>query len=920
MKTLRSLLSLAAVISVLGGLSLAGAQARADAPSVVTVQVGRPGFTIPSTLFGLFFEDVNFGADGGLYPERVKNRSFEFPDALMGWKPAADGGARGSLKVLDDTGERPNDDFLRITAETDGYGVTNEGFRGVGVEQGAEYHFSVVARRSEGDVSGLRITVEDGSGRSLGEARVKGLTPEWKEYSATLKATEGAGTVDVDQVSLFPKATWKGRKNGLRADLVRLLREMKPGFMRFPGGCIIEGRVLDERYQWKATVGEPEDRRLLVNRWNMEFRHRPAPDYYQSFGLGFFEYFQLCEDIGAEPLPVLNCGMACQFNSGQLAPLSALEPYVQDALDLIEFANGPVSSRWGRVRAEMGHPAPFKLKLIGVGNEQWGPQYIDRYRVFQRVLNEKHPEIRLISSAGPAPSGPGFQMLWTQLRQLKADIVDEHYYQAPRWFRENVGRYDDYPRTGPKVFAGEYAAQSVGIARPENRNNWECALSEAAFMTGLERNADVVEMSSYAPLFGHVDGWQWTPNLIWFDNLRSYGTPNYYVQKLFSTNRGTALLPVTMEGSAKNGQGELFTVATQDEKAREVVLTLVNTSASARELRVRLEGARRTGDTATAQVLASADLKAENSLDAPTKLAPVTRKLPLNGDELGYRAEPYSVTVLRFPAVRTERDASAGQYEIRENVEYSNDPVPLKLDAHIPPGKGPFPAVILVHGGGWVTGDKTASFIKPLFPVLDRTGFAWFSIDYRLAPRFPYTAMVEDVERAIVYVKQHARELKVDPKKIALMGESAGGHLVNLVGARNRPPADVAAVVSFYGPWNLPDTLRLKPGSPPSEGLKGTFRISALDAEGMAKIQEASPERFLTPRTPPFLFIHGTKDPAVPYEQSLLGMELFKKAGLRSDLITVQDGVHGVINWESDPKFQGYKQQMIDWLRRVLKS
>jgi acetyl esterase len=261
----------------------------------------------------------------------------------------------------------------------------------------------------------------------------------------------------------------------------------------------------------------------------------------------------------------------------------------------------------------------------------------------------------------------------------------------------------------------------------------------------------------------------------------------------------------------------------------------------------------------------------------------------------------------------------AEPYEVRENVEFTRQPVPLKLDAHIPPGKGPFPAVILVHGGGWTGGDKTASFIRPLFPVLDRTGFAWFSIDYRLAPQYPYTAAVEDVESAIRFVKDHAHEYRVDPKKIALMGESAGAHLVNLVGARNRPPTDVAAVVSFYGPMNLMDTLRLRPGGPLNDGLKAVFRIEALDDAGVAKIREASPETHVNSRTPPFLFIHGTKDPAVPYEQSTRGMELFKKAGIPADLITVQDGVHGVINWESDPKFQGYKQQMTDWLHRKLR-
>jgi acetyl esterase len=265
--------------------------------------------------------------------------------------------------------------------------------------------------------------------------------------------------------------------------------------------------------------------------------------------------------------------------------------------------------------------------------------------------------------------------------------------------------------------------------------------------------------------------------------------------------------------------------------------------------------------------------------------------------------------------------AEPAAYEVRENIEFTHDPVPLKLDAHIPPGKGPFPAVILVHGGGWTGGDKTASFIRPLFPVLDSTGFAWFSIDYRLAPQHPYPAAREDVERAIVWVKQHAAEYRIDPKRIALMGESAGAHLVSVVGARNRPPADVAAVVSFYGPIDLVKLFNIRPGEPgaAAERLKAVFRIEALDAAGMARLRDASPDTHLNPKTPPFLFINGTKDTAVPYEQATLAVELFKKAGLTCDLITVAEGAHGVINWETDPKFQGYKTQMVQWLRRHLR-
>jgi alpha-N-arabinofuranosidase len=642
--------------------------------SNITVQVDKPGGDISPTMFGVFFEDINFGADGGLYPERVKNRSFEFPEPLMAWKQIGRGDSKGTVTVLDENPINANNShYLHIEVEKpgNGFGAMNEGFRGMGVQHGAAYTFSLYARnvehtqragntrRVERNPVALRVELEDESGRILGKGKLVGLTPTWKKYSITLipsatglKAhlnllTEGRGTIDLDMVSLFPKGTWKNRENGLRADLVQLLKDMKPGFLRFPGGCIVEGRYLKTRYQWKTTIGDLTKRRLIINRWNDEFKHKPAPDYYQSFGLGFYEYFQLSEDIGAQPLPIINCGMACQFNSGELAPLDQLDPYIQDALDLIEFANGPVNSSWGRLRAEMGHPAPFNLKMMGVGNEQWGPQFIERYQQFSKVLKEKHPEITLVSDAGPSPNDERFHFLWSKLRELKADIVDEHYYMAPSWFLANSDRYDNYPRTGPKVFAGEYAAQSVGIASPNNRNNWECALAEAAFVTGLERNADVVRMASYAPLFAHVDAWQWTPDMIWFDNLRSYGTPNYYVQKLFSANKGTRILPVLLDGSSKNGQQNLYASASLDKPASEIVLKVVNAANSPKEVRVNLTGAGTIKRIGKAYILTSADLKSENSFETPMKVSPMERQLTA-AREFAYTFAPNSLTVLRI--------------------------------------------------------------------------------------------------------------------------------------------------------------------------------------------------------------------------------------------------------------------------------
>ena len=564
---------------IIGTLAMAGAswvagvcRAAETAPPTIAVQVGKPGGAISPILNGVFFEDINFAADGGLYPERIKNGSFEFADPMMGWRRDAvvKGGAVGGFGVVSD---RPlnanNPHFLRAYLEQAGEGLPliNEGYRGIGVTRGAKFTFSVYARSESAEAMGLGIELIGADDRPIAQAqRLSGFDKEWKKYACTIEPSatdpraklrivvKGTGTLDLDMVSLFPQKTFNNRPNGLRPDLARLLQDLKPGFVRFPGGCIVEGRTLAQRYQWKTTIGDLAQRKVIMNRWNVEFPPpRNAPDYYESMGLGFFEYFQLCEDIGAKPLPILNCGMACQFNFAELVPLDQLDPYIQDALDLIEFANGPVASAWGGKRAAMGHPRPFNLTMLGIGNEQWGPQYIERYRQFAKAIKAKYPQMLLVSGAGPEPADGGddhrFSFAWTELRKANADLVDEHFYQSPDWFYSQVHRYDNYDRRGPKVFAGEFAAH-IRDKRPGwESNTWEAALAEAALMTGLERNGDVVQLASYAPLFAHVDAWQWNPNLIWFDNLRSMGTPSYYVQKLFSANRGTTILPVTLAGA-----------------------------------------------------------------------------------------------------------------------------------------------------------------------------------------------------------------------------------------------------------------------------------------------------------------------------------------------------------------------------------
>ncbi len=548
---------------VFAGFATLSASAASGEPTTITVRADQPGPRINPAMWGAFFEDINLGADGGLYAEMVKNRSFEFPDSMMGWFKISPSLAKGDVTILSEAPFRDtNPHYVRIASKAEApLGICNEGFRGMGVRAGDAYDFSAQVRNVEGTP---KVTVEivGFDGTTLAAASLSGISSNWSKITATLRPNDtdsharmavflqGPGTVDFDMISLFPQKTWKNRPGGLRADMVQMLADLHPGFLRFPGGCIVEGSDLSKRYQWKNTIGPIDDRRLLVNRWNYEFKHRPTPDYYQSFGLGFFEFFQLCEDIGAQPLPIINCGMACQFNSGELCPPGELGPYVQDALDLIEFSNGPATSKWGGKRAAMGHPEPFNMKMLGVGNEQWGPQYLERLTLFTKAIKEKHPEITLVSDAGPSPDDERFQFLWPRLQKLEAgghtaEIVDQHCYANPIWFLANSDRFDHYDRHGPKVFFGEYAAQSVAICSTKNRNNLECALAEAAYMTGLERNADVVRMASYAPLFANNEAWEWTPDLIWTDSLRALATPNYYVQQLYCCNRGDVVLPAT---------------------------------------------------------------------------------------------------------------------------------------------------------------------------------------------------------------------------------------------------------------------------------------------------------------------------------------------------------------------------------------
>lgn len=651
-------------------LTIAAAAALSLSASAVTnnltLKADKPGAPIQPTMYGLFFEDINFGADGGLYAEKIKNRSFEFPQHLMGWKTF------GGVELRNDGPFDRNPHYVRLTSAGHNHkhtGLENEGFVGIGVEKGEKYRFSVWARVPQGGEGRLKVVLADrnthGRSQDLASAKIKVTTTDWQKYTLELTPDQTCAhavlrvflrhpdttAVDLEHLSLFPVDTWKGHENGLRKDLAQKLADIHPGVFRFPGGCIVEGTDLDTRYQWKNTVGPVENRPTIENRWHYTFTHHFFPDYFQSNGLGFYEYFLLSEEIGAEPLPVLNVGLSCQYQNDRPedhVAVDSLAPYIQDALDLVEFANGDTTTTWGALRAQMGHPAPFNLKVMGIGNEQWGPEYVERLEPFLAAMRKAHPEIKIVGSTGPDSEGDKFDYLWPEMKRVKADLVDEHFYRPEDWFLAQGARYDNYDRKGPKVFAGEYACHM----RNKNWNHFEPALLEAAFMTGLERNADVVHMATYAPLFAHVDAWQWRPDMIWFDNLRSMPTASYYVQQMFATNKGTNVLPLTMDGkplTGGEGQNGLFASATLDKDANQIVVKVANTSKEDQTLNIDITGLKKGKALDGGKVLTlHADLEAENTLDNPDIVKPVESTVEAAGREFTATVGPSTFAVYRL--------------------------------------------------------------------------------------------------------------------------------------------------------------------------------------------------------------------------------------------------------------------------------
>jgi alpha-L-arabinofuranosidase len=625
----------------------------------LVVDAKKPGVPVQPDMYGIFFEDINFGADGGLYAELVKNRSFDFTNApLTGWT------TYGLVEVRTDGGPFDrNPHYVRLTNKWDlltGTGLINEGFRGIGIKKDESYRFSVYARTPDDKPMPIKIELIDSKNNPVGKAEITVADKAWKKYTAVIKAgvteshaklnimTMKEGVVDLEHISLFPSQTWKNRENGLRQDIAQTLADLKPGVLRFPGGCVVEGNNLATRYQWKNSVGQVENRPVNENRWNYEFKHKFFPDYFQSYGLGFYEFFLLAEDIGAAPLPVISCGFSCQFQRGreQVCSLDSLQPFIDDALDLIAFANEPATNKWGKLRSDMGHPESFNLKYLAVGNEQWGPLYHVYLEAFMKQIRKKYPDIKIIGTAGPSAGGEEFDRLWPQMKALKADLVDEHYYMPPQWFLENARRYDTYDRKGPKVFAGEYAAHT----RPVKMNSFEAALAEAAFLTGIERNADVVYLATYAPLLAHVDAWQWNPDLIWFDNLRLVRSVNYYVQQLYSHNKGTNVLPLTRNGATLAGEDKLYGSAVIDANKKEIVVKLINTATEDRDIRLSIGnlGKDKTLSKQIKATVLTGDLNTENTLDNPDNIIPKDYELELKGNELLLNLKKQSFNVYRI--------------------------------------------------------------------------------------------------------------------------------------------------------------------------------------------------------------------------------------------------------------------------------
>lgn len=583
----------------------------------------RKGKKISDHLWGIFFEDLNYAADGGLYAELIQNRSFEYSPSdrknwhsFTAWEYSTQGYGYGTVSIETDSPvHRNNPHYVVLNVEEEGQqgvGLINSGFDGIVIRAGEKYDFSAFARQISDKPIPIKIELRSKGGDLCGEAAFMTDSKDWKKYTATITANQSndscslvilakaKGKLALDVISLFPQKTFKNRPNGLRTDLAQVIADLKPKFLRFPGGCLVHGDGLGNIYCWKNTIGPIEQRVEQRNIWN----------YHQSVGLGYFEYFQFCEDIGAKSLPVVSAAVSCQNSGGTWRigstgqkglPLDEMQNYIQEVLDLIEYANGTVTSVWGAKRAEAGHPQPFNLEYIGIGNEdKQTPEFRERFKLIYEVVKAKHPEITIIGTVGPDPGGEDYDKGWAFANENKLDMVDEHCYKEPDWFFENLNRYDTYDRNASGIYIGEYAAHDV-----KRKNTLRSALAEAAYMTSLERNGDVVSMASYAPLLAKEGHTQWNPDLIYFNNSKVKPSVNYYVQQLYGQNAGDEYFAtnIILSDSSKVIAKRVPVSVVKDSKSGDLIIKLVNYLPSSVKTNIKLEGVQKINSLATKTVL-----------------------------------------------------------------------------------------------------------------------------------------------------------------------------------------------------------------------------------------------------------------------------------------------------------------------------
>ena len=622
------------------------------------------GKHISPDLFGVFFEDLSYAADGGLYAELIQNRSFEYtPADRKGWNPLTawdyitEGFGYGTLSVETAQPINPNNPHyivLNIEEESKGgVGLTNYGFDGITIKAGQQYNFSVYMHQLSASAIPVQVQLRGKKGEVYGTSELTTQTGDWKKYNTVITASQdadsarlvilakGKGKLALDEVSLFPQNTFKNEPNGLRTDLAQAIANLKPKFMRFPGGCLVHGDGLGNMYRWKNTIGPVEQRIQQRNIWS----------YHQSVGLGFYEYFRFCEDIGAKPLPVVAAGVSCQNSGGTWRiggtgqkglAMADMPDYIQDVLDLIEYANGPVTSTWGAKRAAAGHPKPFNLQYIGIGNEdKQTDNFRERFKMIYDVVKAKHPEVTIIGTVGPAPSGEDYDLGWKFANQLAVPVVDEHFYESPDWFLKNNARYDGYDKSKSQVYIGEYASKG---------NTLNNALAEATFMTAIERNGDVVRMASYAPLLANLSHTSWNPNLIYFNNKTLAPTVNYYVQQLFSVNQGDTYYPniISFNNNANPKDSTLAASCVKDSKTGDVILKIVNTGATAATARADISAFNQLGNKATLSVL-TGDAKAKNTINEPDNIVPAITNIATSALK-AYQVPAHSFSVIRIKA------------------------------------------------------------------------------------------------------------------------------------------------------------------------------------------------------------------------------------------------------------------------------